>query len=159
MYNKNDGFTLIEIMVVIFVLGVIVTAALNVYSSGFNIFHYTKNRANIQGEIRFVVDFITENIKYAKSVEIVNSMESIGSNEKIIALVGNEIKYKEGSSTARNIATGPIFHLDFGLENNYLTLEIADDNYTINTKIILNNCDNPIDNSTEPESKAIIFTE
>lgn len=73
--NKNKkGLTLIELLIVIALIGLISTAAFSMNIFGAKTFKRSEERADRQFELRMVADFITRKVRYAKTVEILNSV-------------------------------------------------------------------------------------
>ena len=61
--NNKNGFTLVEILVVIVIMGIVFSAASNLFISGYNFYIQSEERATIQRELRFITNYIDENLK------------------------------------------------------------------------------------------------
>lgn len=103
--NNKKGFTLLEILIVIALAGLILTAAFNVFSSGFNSFFIVEDKANIQRNLRFLDNYVSRNIRNAENISIEDSFTSttLSAGEKIIGIEDSILKYKEKGGSTRNL--------------------------------------------------------
>lgn len=102
--NNENGFSLIEILVVIVVAGIILTAVFNIFSSGIRSFFFTDEKSATQREIRFVTSYIAENIRNSTRIKLVTDYnEALDSGEAIIGFDGAEFKYRDNSGTDRTV--------------------------------------------------------
>ena len=68
--NKNRGFTLVELLVVIAVAGLLLTLVLSLLLSGFESFGLGTDRADRQSDIRLVESIIHNDLRNAMCVKI-----------------------------------------------------------------------------------------
>ncbi|MFW6017109.1 MAG: PilW family protein [bacterium] len=158
----EKGFTLVELLLVISIGGIIMIAATNLFASGINFFFDLDEKSEEQKNLRFLTNYITENVRYANSVELKNDFSTASSNlttgETVIGLDNSSFKYKEFGSSERTIVDIP--------ESTNIYFSKGGDTLTVTSlilhingeekKIILNNCENIIDNSTTSPS-SIVF--
>lgn len=150
--NNKNGFSLIEILVVIVVAGIILTAVFNVFSSGIRSFFFTDEKSAMQREIRFVTSYIAENIRNSTRIELVsNYNEALDSGEAIIGFIGAEFKYRDYGGTNRTViefTKTPTVSFELNTENNSpdsLIINIGD----VPREIILNNFSSTSANDTD----------
>jgi len=147
--NINWGFTLVEIIIVIAVAGILLLAVSNLFISSGNIFYTFEDRANLQRDIRFLNNYIKENISYSEKVKIVSDFQtassSLNTGEAIIGLDGTKIKYKEAGFSERIIANLPSdigFKIEQTNDSDDEVISIIVNVNEKNKSIILNNCKN-----------------
>lgn len=149
-YNPKDenGFTIVELLVVIVVMGIVVISASDLFVSGFNLYSLNKDRAEIQRELRFITNYINENSKFTNNIKIVDSVTSTNLDSNKIAL-GEEngyfvIKTFNGSINTRNLSNIEISPVQFERNSEILTYTVSAINIDTNlgTKSILNNITN-----------------
>ena len=69
LYNKNNkGFTLLEVMIVILIMGVIVTIVANMNISGFRVWNFNQEKIAIQQSNRVILDRISPYIRSATEI-------------------------------------------------------------------------------------------
>ncbi len=71
LLNNNRGLTLVEIIVVMVIMGVIITAIASFFLSSNRVFTLSKDQRNVQSEVRLALDQILLDIRYAKEVELI----------------------------------------------------------------------------------------
>ncbi|TDP96963.1 prepilin-type N-terminal cleavage/methylation domain-containing protein [Halanaerobium saccharolyticum] len=143
-YLKNkDGFTLIELMIVIVIAGIIIIIASNLFISGYNFFSKNEEKQEIQNELRFITNYIDESIKYSNSVSVGSSVPILDSNETAIGYDANDslIKIYNSDGTNRNLSNIIIdqFTIEIVDENAVKTTVNKTNEYKIETNILLNN--------------------
>jgi len=70
--KKENGFTLIEFLVVIAVIGIIGVGLNAAFISGYKFYRLGNDRAEIQRSIRLVETILNKNVKYAESIKVKN---------------------------------------------------------------------------------------
>ena len=95
--NKNKGFTLIELLVSFAILSVVMVMTVSIQASGIRIFARGNQLAKDQNSSRLASDFITEQVRFARSLEILTSVPSpeVGYND-IYLSNGDILFYKNG---------------------------------------------------------------
>lgn len=94
--NLNRGVTLIELTIAIAILGLVLLMAFSMNLFGWRVFSLSESTSINQFDARMPTDFITKQIRFADTVQILNSTSpspSTGYND--IILESNSIKYYE----------------------------------------------------------------
>lgn len=68
--NKKNGFTLVEIIVSIAIVGMILSILISMNVFGGKTFKRGSDRSQNQYDVRMAADFITKKLRYAESIEI-----------------------------------------------------------------------------------------
>lgn len=140
--NKN-GFTLVELLVVIATLGIIFAASGTILESGFFFFTDTNQKLNVQKQIRFISNYISERAKYTNTIQLINSPPTLSSTDKIGLGMENsyfQLYTFDGSTTvSRKLSDVKLESLTFSITENKLSFSITNGNYQIDTEILLNN--------------------
>jgi prepilin-type N-terminal cleavage/methylation domain-containing protein len=71
---KYKGFTLVEVILSMALLGLIVSLAFSLFFFGLNTFGLGEKQADVQFDVRMASQFISHEVRYAKEVEILNSL-------------------------------------------------------------------------------------
>lgn len=104
--RNEKGFTLVELMLVVVILGILFSVGANVLLTGWKFFRLSQARAEIQRDARTCLDLIRRNLHEAKysSVTIYKSTETVGANNPPCSLIsftnidGDEISYYQDSN-------------------------------------------------------------
>lgn len=142
---SRNGFTLIEIILTLAIMGIIMVSISNLFISGYNFYKQNEDKAEVQREIRFITNYIDENTKFTENIEVVNSVDITNLDANEIALGEEEnyfvVKTYNGSINTRNLSNIKISSFQFTRNLNELNYTISDFNdvFTLNTKTILNN--------------------
>ncbi|CCU79375.1 hypothetical protein HSACCH_01283 [Halanaerobium saccharolyticum subsp. saccharolyticum DSM 6643] len=150
--NDKDGFSLVEIIIIIALGGIILTAVFSSFSSGIRNFYFTEEKSATQREIRFLTSYIAENIRNSTRIELVSDYnEALDSGEAIIGFDGAEFKYRDNSGTDRTViefTKTQTVSFELNTENNSpdsLIINIGD----VPREIILNNFSSTSANDTD----------
>jgi len=68
--KKNNGFTLIEVLVSIAVLGLIITALFNINIAGFKFMNYNQDRVELQRQSRVIMLNLEKQIRSGSDITI-----------------------------------------------------------------------------------------
>ncbi len=74
--KKKKGFTLVELMAVIAILGIFSTLIFSLFSSSTSMFVMAENDNVIQNESRMIIDVLEEDIRYSSNFKIEESSNS-----------------------------------------------------------------------------------
>lgn len=110
-YKNKSGFTLMELVIVIAILGIVLSIASTYFSFGTKIFSKGGNRADVQASARLASIQISEELRTAKTAELLTTKPSlpISSGDKFnyIYIDGNKIMYRDYNNVIREL-----FHSD-----------------------------------------------
>lgn len=95
--NKN-GFTLIEIIISLAILSIVVTAAYELDDFGRKTFKKSNDKADTQFDVRMAADFITKEIRYADSVQVLNSVPMPSAGFYDIYIDNGRIKFNKNGT-------------------------------------------------------------
>lgn len=79
--NKNGGFTLLEIIVVLAIMGILSTLVFSMFSFSNNLFFSSNKQHNVQNDVRLGIDIISKKLRFATELEIID----VGTSEVQIA--------------------------------------------------------------------------
>lgn len=174
--NDEKGFTLLEIMVSIMIIGIVLTALSSSFISGFKFFQISKNQAHTQRDIRFIANYIMDSVKYTNSIQLkadIPEPENLSESQSCIALDGSSIKLITNSGE-RTLTSINIDNLSFKLNpdgdkdtesdtiNDILEFTISggygEQRYEISSSVLLNNIKDIKDEpATTTPQKVILF--
>ncbi len=83
---KNSGFSLIELLVSIGLMGIVILILFSIYLTSNKIFNKTTNQSSNQQDVRLVADYITREIRSGKIISI-NENDVKKGNNKYYALI------------------------------------------------------------------------
>ena len=155
LIKGERGFTLIELLVVVVILGLVITAVLNINLGGFKFLLLNRDRIKLQDEARLITTNLEREIRSSKGAENISvdsddqSLKLITKGESIVFYVDNN-NFKIGfldptidtstgiSSTSlddvRNITNGVVIEShEFSVEGDdlvYFNLNLSKDNTT-----------------------------
>ncbi len=156
--KNNDGFSLVEIILVIAIAGLILSAAFNVFGSGIKSFFFTEEKAASQRETRFLTSYVTENVRNSSSIDFKDSYTTPPSGKAILGVVNSQLKYNDRIIIEFTETTSVSFSAVTAEETDYL------DSLIINIdgkekEIILNNTNKNTLTGTTTGSSYIVFDE
>jgi len=108
LIEGKSGFTLIELLVVVVILGLVITAVLNINLGGFKFLLLNRDRIKLQDEARLITTNLEREIRSSKGAEnisvdgdpIIKSLKLITQEDFIIFYVeDNNLKIGELDST------------------------------------------------------------
>lgn len=76
LYKDYKGFTLLELVIVLALIGIVFSLAPALNLFGIKAFAKSENKSNVQFDARMAADFITREVRYASKVEILTSAPS-----------------------------------------------------------------------------------
>lgn len=86
MYENKNGFTLIEVLVSMVIIGLIITAVFNINIAGWKFLNYNQDRVDLKSQARLVSTNLERKIRSSIEVEASNySISDDGKNELILS--------------------------------------------------------------------------
>jgi len=99
---NNKGFTLIELMVTVLLIGLVLTTVYGMVTAGNRFFAQGDAKADIQSSLRVSANYISDQIRYASDVQILGSLPSAAdmaaSGKHYIYEESGVLKYYDGHS-------------------------------------------------------------
>lgn len=92
--KKNNGFTLIEVLVSIAIIGLIITALFNINIAGFRFMAYNQDRVELQNQARIINNTLERQIRRATDADIPSD-----SDNEIVLSSGSVIIYVDENVT------------------------------------------------------------
>lgn len=71
-FKKNNGVTLVELLVVLGIIGLAISGILLIFVFGTRVFNFGSSQYDIQGNARFASQVLNEEVKYAADIEILD---------------------------------------------------------------------------------------
>ncbi|MBB6216604.1 prepilin-type N-terminal cleavage/methylation domain-containing protein [Anaerosolibacter carboniphilus] len=146
--RHNGGFTLVEVLVVLALMGMVMSLGYSLNLFGVRVFHQGTAQANVQANVRLASDFITKETRNATEMTILNASESIpeanaiGEDIYYILLNGNSIeyRYKDHSKLLAESITELEFKKSSSRTLNYIiTGNDGNQNYSVTSNIFISN--------------------
>lgn len=72
---KSKGFTLIETILVLSIIGIVIVTGFSIYSLGNTAYHSGQVRSHVQYEVQMVSDYVTQQLRYASEIYIMDTDE------------------------------------------------------------------------------------
>lgn len=162
MKLKNKGFTLIEVMVAIAVLGVVSAGALSFMVNSFNFFGQASDKVEVQRDLRHISRYITKELQNSYNVSIYESLDDndltldtkiynyihLNDSEKIVHIKQNKLGLIEDREEIY-LNKDYNYNLNFAVNNendrivNYI-LENKNTDYQIESDVFLQNSEESI---------------
>lgn len=163
MLKKNQGVTLVELIITLALIGIVLVMGLNLYFLGEKVFSSGGTVYQLQSPIRLAEAFITKEVRNATNITIVNAPITPEAGFHYIYLEdGRIIYYFDGTTsdlTEAIMVDQNLFMIKKDSNGrNFLSLSLRGslngEEYHLETDILLNN----IINQPEAEGKAIKYT-
>ena len=146
----NDrGFTLIEALVSLMLLGIVLSAAYSIYYLSYTSFNKSGDQYKLQANLRQAGDLITQEIRNAENIEILTSPFITNASYNYFYLEDNKIYHIESGTTSNItesiISNVNLFKIEGKKDNQQYFLEITIEGeknnqyYLLTTEILLNN--------------------
>jgi len=124
--NNNKGFTLIEVLVSILIIGIVIMALYNMNIAGFNFLAYNQDRVELQDQARLISTNLERQIRKSSGIDNSSSdQNNIYFENGDRFLVENKVLkfYDDSSGTTRNITTDVISSYSFSYPDNSVVFE------------------------------------
>ena len=108
---KNEGFTLIEIMVSIAIVGLILSALFNINVAGFRFLDYNRDRVGLQNQARLISTNFERQIRKASSITINTDMTLNGDTTFFVQ--NNTLKVNDSAGNVSTITDPVVNEYDF----------------------------------------------
>lgn len=136
---EKSGFTLIELMLALSILGIILAMGYSFFFFGSNSFRLGGDQSNLQRDMRLTSDFITREVRYAVDIEIVTTAPPFGGDGYHYIyhdLSDSIIKYVDPAGSV-NIKTDPVIDKVI-FQFNTVAIEVSDtkENYLLHFTIV-----------------------
>lgn len=160
MHRK--GFTIVELIIVLTLLGIVLGVGYNLFFYGENTFRKGSNKYQLQSDVRLASDFISEEIRNAVEVDIISLPITAQTGYHYIYLDGSIIKYLYNGNTENKTTAimnnQAIFSIRKDSSNkNFLKItlkgKLDGQEYDLETEIYLSN----ISNKAATSGKAIRY--
>lgn len=144
LFKNDEGFTALELIIITAVVSIIVLGLNSVIMSGYNNYRLLNDRAEIQRSIRLLETIVNNNIRYAESIKIENSVRPVGKSDydQLLELSQKKNALHRILYNGRPITDYIVKNMSPKLSNSSLNLEIEfSNNQVIRFYTILANID------------------
>ena len=121
LMTKKEGFTIIEILISIVILGLIITVLFNINIAGFKFLSYNQDVVELQNQARIINNSMERQIRKANKIEINTNNEIVLSDGDVKIYVDETVdpmRLKlENSSGIKNITDKIIEEYTFTMED------------------------------------------
>lgn len=126
LLKKEDGFTALELIIITAVVSIIALGLNSVIISGYNNYRLLNDRAEIQRSIRLLETIVNNNIRYAESIKIKNSVKPTGKADydEVLELSEKKDDLHRILYNGRPITDNIVKNMSPKLSNSELELEI-----------------------------------
>ena len=124
--KDNRGITLVELVIGMGLLSLVIAVAYSLYFFGTTSFQTGANRVDLQQNARLMADFITDEVRLAREVEILGAVpESLDPEYHYIYLDGSAVKHSISGAAAVEKFSNISQKVDFDLVFSKSTDEVA----------------------------------
>lgn len=104
--KNNKGFTLVELILTVALLGVVVTLASSMLFFGNRTFTNTNNQRELQSDMRLVTNFIEREVQNASNLQILETLPGTLDNSRRYIYINNDkVMFKAENQSAVEIPT------------------------------------------------------
>lgn len=145
--KTKKGFTLMEVIITIALLGIILSVLYNILFFQIKTFSMSDKKSVAQSDVRYISDFIANEVRYATNIEILQAMPSTPDvNYKYLYVNNDEVYYKGyGTFPAKKLNIEdrkPSYNLSFSADDESIVnfaLEADDEKFKLESSINLIN--------------------
>ncbi len=103
--KHQGGFTVIELVLALFILGLVLAGAYSFFIFSWSSFDRGSSRAVVQNNLRMAAEEITKEVRYAESIEIIDSEAIPGSaeNDDVYIFLNNNGRIERKDSSGSRI--------------------------------------------------------
>lgn len=108
--RSSQGVTLVELLVAVSLLGMVLGVAYSAYTFGYRSFIQGTEQAALQREARLIVRSLTDEIRYAQEVQVLETVPNAPAPQDIFVYVedGRVFRLENGKSTQIGDSSGDI---------------------------------------------------
>lgn len=164
--NNKKGLSLLELLIALLLLNLVLAIGYSFFYFGTRSFAIGESQSDVQQNVRMAADFITNEIRFAESLEILGSSFSFSGDYNYIYINEDSVIHrKEGTSTGTKILSGISENIDFSVNfnisssgNNVLQFAVNGENaektFDIESEVMLPNVRNITINTDSGASTA-----
>ena len=124
--KNNRGFTLIEVLVSIVIIGLVITALYNINIAGFNFLAFNRDRVELQDQSRLINTNLERQIRKANGIDndLSDQYNLYFENGDRFFVENNILKFTDSSNgSTRNITTDVISSHNFSYDGESVIFE------------------------------------
>lgn len=152
--KKNNGFTLVELIISMAILGIVLTSIFSFFNFGNRIFNLGTKKSELQGDTRNAIDYVNRQISNATSLNIMpisNCLSEVGSpttpsNYEYMYIEGDKLYHYKNTGSVAKVVVENIDAANSGFEKIYentisfkIKSSIATQNYNTEIRLKLQN--------------------
>jgi prepilin-type N-terminal cleavage/methylation domain-containing protein len=102
----EEGFSLVELLIVLALVGLVLSLGFTVYNLGVRMYSRGTDRATLQQEERYLLEFLPRELRFAYDVELFSSLDEdliLAENQTILYSDAKGVWQKQGTSDKRLI--------------------------------------------------------
>ena len=101
--QKNEGFTIIELVITLAILGIVISLGFSFFSFGNNTFSKGQSQSSIQHTVRMASRYITDEIRTSKDITLLSEKPETFGDFNYIYTEGTKILHRKPDGTIQEI--------------------------------------------------------